>query len=277
MTATPDEAPSMPTMPDVQGSADSRNVAIDKVGVKDIRYPITLRDPRTGGTQSTVARVNMYVGLPHYQKGTHMSRFLEVLNAHHDSIRSDQVMQITRDMQRRLEAEEAHLELTFPYFIDKQAPVSKQVGKIDIEVSFECSSNHVDDFVMGIKVPATSLCPCSKEISLYGAHNQRCEMEVKVRFASNKKMWIEELFELVERCASTQVFAVLKRPDEKFVTEAAYDNPKFVEDIVRDLAVALDDEDRVVWYEVNSTNYESIHNHNAYAFIQRDKREGQRP
>ena len=258
-------------MPDVQGSADSRNVAIDKVGVKDIRYPITLKDPRTGGTQSTVAVVNMYVGLPHYQKGTHMSRFLEVLNTHHESIRSDQVMQITRDMQDKLEAEEAHLELTFPYFIDKEAPVSKQVGKLDIEVTIECTSNHVDDFVMGIKVPATSLCPCSKEISLYGAHNQRCEMEVRVRFAAGRRMWIEELFEIVERCASTQVFAVLKRPDEKYVTEAAYDNPKFVEDIVRDLAVALDQEDRIVWYEVNSTNYESIHNHNAYAMIKKNK------
>lgn len=277
LTHVEDDAVPAQPMPDVQGSADSRNVAIDKVGVRDIRYPITLHNPQTGGNQSTVAVVNMYVGLPHHQKGTHMSRFLEVLNAHHESIRSDEVMQITRDMQRRLEAEEAHLELTFPYFIDKPAPVSRQVGKIDIEVTLECSSNHVDDMVLGIKVPATSLCPCSKEISEYGAHNQRCEMEVRVRFAQGKKMWIEELFQLVEQGASTQVFAVLKRPDEKYVTEAAYDKPKFVEDIVRDLAIALDDEKRVVWYEVKSTNYESIHNHNAYAFIKRDKREGQRP
>jgi len=265
-------------MPDVQGSSDTRNVAIDKVGVKDIRYPITLVCPNPDdmaasptGQQSTVARINMYVGLPHYQKGTHMSRFLEVLNEHHDCIRSDQVMAITRDMQERLEAERAHLELTFPYFIEKKAPVSGMPGKLDIEVTFECSSNHVDDFVMGIKVPATSLCPCSKEISLYGAHNQRCEMEVKVRFAQDQSMWIEELFAMVEQCASTQVFAVLKRPDEKYVTEAAYDNPKFVEDIVRDLAVALDQENRIAWYSVDSTNYESIHNHNAYAYIERDK------
>jgi GTP cyclohydrolase I len=275
MTSTLSDSPTMQSMPDVQGAQDSRNVAIDKVGVKDIRYPITLKDPRTGGRQSTVAVVNMYVGLPHYQKGTHMSRFLEVLNVHHDSIRSDEVMQITRDMQEKLEAEEAHLELTFPYFIEKEAPVSRQLGKLDIEVTIECTSNHVDDFVLGIKVPATSLCPCSKEISLYGAHNQRCEMEVRVRFAQGQTMWIEELFELVEKGASTQVFAVLKRPDEKYVTEAAYDNPKFVEDIVRDLAVALDAEDRVAWYEVNSTNYESIHNHNAYAFVQKDKRRGE--
>jgi GTP cyclohydrolase I len=143
---------------------------------------------------------------------------------------------------------------------------------IDIEVSFEAASNHADDFIMGLKVPATSLCPCSKEISRYGAHNQRCEMEVRVRFAPGQKMWIEELFDVVEQAASAQVYPVLKRPDEKHVTEQAYDNPKFVEDIVRDLAIALDAEDRIAWYEVDSENYESIHNHNAYAMISRDKR-----
>lgn len=268
----PDASPHPVGMPDVQGKHDARNVAIDKVGVKHIRYPIALHCPATGGRQHTVARVNMYVGLPHYQKGTHMSRFLEVLNKHHESLRSDQMMGVCRDMKHRLEAEEAHLELTFPYFIDKKAPVTAQTGKIDIEVTFECISNATDDFVMGIKVPATSLCPCSKEISQYGAHNQRCEMEAKVRFRQGKYMWIEELFELVEQAASTQVFAVLKRPDEKHVTEAAYDNPKFVEDIVRDLALALDAEDRIVWYQVNSENFESIHNHNAYAMVEKDKR-----
>jgi GTP cyclohydrolase I len=261
-------------MPDVQGSQDLRRIAIDKVGVKDIRYPITLHCPATGGRQSTVAQVNMYVGLPHHQKGTHMSRFLEVLNHHHESIRSDQLIDICHDMKQKLEAEDAHLELAFPYFIDKTAPVSGQVGKIDIQVSFECSSNAVDDLILGIKVPATSLCPCSKEISEYGAHNQRCEIEVNVRFAPGQTMWIEELFDLCEQAASTQVFAVLKRPDEKYVTEAAFDNPKFVEDIVRDLAIALNGEDRIAWYQLNSTNFESIHNHNAYAFIERDKRSG---
>ena len=267
------ENPVAQGMPDVQGSQDHRKIAIDKVGVKDIRYPITLHCPVTGGSQSTVAHVNMYVGLPHHQKGTHMSRFLEVLNSHHESIRSDQLMGICHDMKDRLEAEEAHLELTFPYFIDKKAPVSGHVGKIDIEVSLECSSNAKDDLVLGIKVPATSLCPCSKEISAYGAHNQRCEIAVKVRFAPGKMMWIEELFDVVELAASTQVFAVLKRPDEKYVTEAAFDNPKFVEDIVRDLAIAFNGEDRICWYQLNSTNFESIHNHNAYAFIERDKRQ----
>lgn len=262
------------TMPDVQGSEDSRQVPINKVGVKDIRYPIALKCPDTEGKQHTVAMVNMYVALPHYQKGTHMSRFLEVLNKHHQGIDSSDVMEVARDMKARLEAEEAHLEMTFPYFIDKKAPVTGQPGKLDIEVTFEAVANGSEDFILGIKVPATSLCPCSKKISEYGAHNQRCEMEAKVRFVPGQFMWIEELFELVEKCASTQVFAVLKRPDEKFVTEDAYDNPKFVEDIVRDLALAMDDEDRIAWYSVASENFESIHNHNAYAVVERDKREG---
>lgn len=261
-------------MPDVQASHDTRRVAIDKVGVKNITYPITLKCPATGGVVHTVAQVNMYVGLPHYQKGTHMSRFLEVLNKHHESIRSDQVMQVCRDMKERLEAEEAHLELRFPYFIDKKAPVTGAPGKLDIQVTFDCTSDKKDDFILGVKAPAKSLCPCSKEISDYGAHNQRCLIEARVRFAEGKMMWIEELFELVEQAASTQVFAVLKRPDEKWVTETAYDNPKFVEDIVRDLALALENEDRIVWYQANSENFESIHNHNAYAFIEKDKRKG---
>ena len=260
-------------MPDVQGGKDSRQVPINKVGVKDIRYPIALMKPESDEKQHTVAMVNMYVALPHYQKGTHMSRFLEVLNKHHQGINSSDVMEVARDMKVRLEAEEAHLEMTFPYFIDKKAPVTGQAGKLDIEVTFEAVANSIEDFILGIKVPATSLCPCSKEISAYGAHNQRCEMEAKVRFVPGQSMWIEELFELVEKCASTQVFAVLKRPDEKFVTEDAYDNPKFVEDIVRDLAITLDDEDRIAWYQVASENFESIHNHNAYAVVERDKRE----
>ncbi|QQE11626.1 GTP cyclohydrolase I FolE2 [Planctomycetota bacterium] len=259
------------SMPDVQGSEDKRQIAINKVGVKDIRYPITLHCPATGGTQSTVAKINMYVGLPHYQKGTHMSRFLEVLNKHHESLRSDEIVEVCHDIKNRLNAEIAHLEMEFPYFIDKKAPVSGQVGKIDLEVKFECTCNHTDDMVMTITVPATSLCPCSKEISAYGAHNQRCHMIASVRIKEGQRMWIEELFDIVEQCASTQVFAVLKRPDEKWVTEAAYDNPKFVEDIVRDLARAMEADDRIAWYSVSSENFESIHNHNAYAVVERTK------
>ncbi len=272
--STTDTPPAATPMPDVQASHDARQIPIDKVGVKNITYPIRLHCPATGGVQHTVASVNMYVALPHHQKGTHMSRFLEVLNHHHEEIRSDQIMAICQDMKQRLEAEEAHLELRFPYFIHKKAPVTGSPGMLDVVVTFEACSNGSDDFVMGLKVPATSLCPCSKEISAYGAHNQRCEIEARVRFAKGQKLWIEELFAIVEAAASAPVFAVLKRPDEKWVTEVAYDHPKFVEDIVRDLAVALDREDRIVWYEINSENYESIHNHNAYAFIRKDKRSG---
>jgi len=259
-------------MPDVQASSDDRQIAIDKVGVKNVTYPIALKGPKGVGTQHTIANINMYVALPHHQKGTHMSRFLEVLNEHHESIQADQVMDVAHHMKERLEAETAHLEFEFTYFIDKKAPVTGAPSKLNIQVTFECTSNCQDDFVLGITVPATSLCPCSKEISEYGAHNQRCEMEVKVRTAPGQTMWIEDLFEVVEQAASTQVFAVLKRPDEKWVTERAYENPKFVEDIVRDLAAALDKDDRITWYSVDSTNYESIHSHNAYAYIERDKR-----
>ncbi len=262
-------------LPDIQSTGDRRNVAIDKVGVKGIRYPISLRKPDSlsgDGLLHTVATVNMYVALPHDQKGTHMSRFLEVLNENHDELSSDSLFEVCKAMKERLKSEEVHLELTFPYFIDKKAPVTGQSGKLDIDVTFEVVSNGTDDFILGMKVPATSLCPCSKEISRYGAHNQRCEMTVRVRLAGGQHLWIEELFGMIEQCASTQVFAVLKRPDEKWVTERAYENPKFVEDIVRDMALTLNADDRIVWYQCFSENFESIHNHNAYAFIERDKR-----
>ena len=263
-------------MADVQAASDARRIAINKVGVKDVTYPITLHCPATGGAQHTVAKVNMYVGLPHDQKGTHMSRFLEVLNRHHDELRSDQIMEVCRDIRKRLDAEEAHLELSFPYFIHKEAPVTGAPGMLEIGVTFEALSSAVpgqSTFVMGLNVPAMSLCPCSKEISDYGAHSQRCLIKVRVQFMPGKVMWIEQLFEIVEQSASAPVYAVLKRPDEKYVTEAAYDNPKFVEDIVRDLALKLDALDELASYQVTSENFESIHNHNAFAFIERDKRE----
>lgn len=259
-------------MPDVQSSADDRRVAIDKVGVKDVTYPMRLRT-RDGSEQNTVAKINMYVALPHTQKGTHMSRFLEVLNKHHaEPVTPDEIPEITRAIQERLEAEEAHFEASFTYFIKKKAPVSGMASLMDCEVTFECTSNGEADFILGVAAWATSLCPCSKEISEYGAHNQRCRIEAKVR--TNSLMWIEDLHELLEQAASTQVFATLKRPDEKWVTERAYENPKFVEDIVRDLAVTLEDDERIDWYRINSENFESIHSHNAYAEITRDKRQG---
>ncbi len=263
-------------LPDIQSTGDRRRVAINKVGVTNVRYPISLRTPGSGDGNEflhTVATINMFVSLPHDVKGTHMSRFLEVLNEYHTELCSDTLQLVANRMKEKLHSDDAYLELTFPYWIDKKAPVTGQSGKLDFDVAFEMASNGTDDFVMTLKIPATSLCPCSKEISEYGAHNQRCDMTVKVRTAEGVHLWIEELFSIVERCASTQVFSVLKRPDEKWVTERAYENPKFVEDIVRDLAVALNNDDRIVWYQCSSENYESIHNHNAYAFIECDKRE----
>lgn len=264
-------------MPDVQGKSDTRRVAIDKVGVKDVTYPMRLVVPagytETGapGEQTTVATINMYVSLPHYQKGTHMSRFVEVLNAHSGAITPSDIPAITRAIRERLGAADAHFEAKFTYFIRKLAPVTKMPGLMDYRVGFRCSSTAAgDDFVMSVLAPATSLCPCSKEISRFGAHNQRCHIEAAVRFKG--QMWIECLAGIIEKSASEQLYAVLKRPDEKHVTEGAYENPKFVEDIVRDLALGLDADERVRWYSITSENFESIHNHNAYAQITRDKR-----
>lgn len=258
-------------MPDVQAGADARKIAIDRVGVKSVTYPITLKTP-AGGEQTTVASINMYVSLPHHQKGTHMSRFLEVLNKHAHPLTPDCIATVAREIKRRLEAEDAHLELAFTYFIEKEAPVTGAKGLMDYQVAFAATCNHHDDFVMTVKAPAKSLCPCSKGISQYGAHNQRCHIEAQVRFQG--ALWIEDLVQMLEAAASSPVYAVLKRPDEKHVTEHAYDNPKFVEDIVRDLAGALDADERITWYRINSENFESIHNHNAYAEIVRDKRVG---
>ena len=256
-------------MPDVQGAADARNVAIDQVGVKAVRYPITLRQA-CGGEQNTVATINLYVSLPKHKKGTHMSRFLEILNHHHKAITPAQIIPILHEMKTKLDAADAHIEITFPYFIEKAAPVTGAKGLMDYICTFEGTSNGTDDFIMAVKAPATSLCPCSKEISQYGAHNQRCEITAKVRTKS--MLWIGDLVKIMEGAASAPVYAVLKRPDEKFVTEQAFENPKFVEDIIRDLAVALNKEERITWYSIESENFESIHNHNAYAKIERDKR-----
>lgn len=269
-------------IPDVQGTRDTRNVAIDRVGVKGVTYPIRLAQaPRVGGgEQSTVAMINMYVALPAEQKGTHMSRFLEALNDQHagtmPAVTPQSIPDITRSIARRLKASRAHFSAEFTYFIQKAAPVTGQVGLMDYRVSFSCDGGPDDDgdvdFVMGVTAPATSLCPCSKEISRFGAHNQRCLIEAKVRMVPGKGvLWIEDLVSLLEGAASCQVYSVLKRPDEKHVTEEAYENPKFVEDIVRDLALAMEGEPRIGWYSIGSENFESIHNHNAYARITRSK------
>lgn len=268
-SATEATAP-LATLPDIQGKADQRRVMIDKVGVKDVTYPITLKTP-CGRGQKTVAKINMYVSLPAERKGTHMSRFLEVLNEYADGIRPDRLAEMCSRLRDVLDAEVAHIEMEFTYFIKKFAPVTQQPGLMDYQVRFTCEANGRQDFVMSVTAPATSLCPCSKEISSFGAHNQRCLIMADVRFKD--MLWIEDLVEILESAASCEVYSVLKRPDEKFVTEEAFNNPKFVEDIVRDLAVALNRDDRITWYHIRSENFESIHNHNAYAEVTRDKRE----
>jgi GTP cyclohydrolase I len=273
MSSKPIHHPTIPaeaaSLPDVQGLPDRRRIAINKVGVKDVRYPITLRTP-CGGAQNTVANVNMYVSLPADRKGTHMSRFLEILNEYAEGIRPDRLLEMCAKLRERLDAGEAHIEMEFSYFIRKIAPITQSPGLMDYSVRFRASCNGENDFVMSVTAPATSLCPCSKEISEAGAHNQRCMITAEVRCKGF--LWIEDLVEILESTASCEVYPVLKRPDEKFVTEEAYRNPKFVEDIVRDLALTLNRDDRILWYHIRSENYESIHAHNAYAEITHDKR-----
>jgi GTP cyclohydrolase IB len=254
---------------DVQGSADNRRIAIDKVGIKDIRHPVRVRD-RSGSEQHTVATFNMYVYLPHDFKGTHMSRFVQVLNNHEREISVSSFKEMLTEMSERLESEAGHIEMRFPFFISKRAPVSGVESLLDYDVTFIGEiRNGLPTLEIKVIVPVTSLCPCSKEISAYGAHNQRSHVTVQVR--TQGFMWLEEVIELVEREASSELFGLLKRPDEKFVTERAYENPKFVEDMVRDVAKRLNEDERIVAYVVEAENFESIHNHSAYALIERDK------
>jgi GTP cyclohydrolase I len=256
-------------IPDVQNSADTRQIAINKVGIKSIRHPVKVQD-KSAGIQHTIAVFNMYVGLPHNFKGTHMSRFVEILNSHEREISVENFPVMLSDMVVKLEAETGHIEMNFPYFINKTAPVSGVQSLMDYDVTFigDICNGKITTSVR-VVVPVTSLCPCSKKISEYGAHNQRSHVTVTAR--TNDFVWIEEIVQLVEQEASCELFGLLKRPDEKYVTNAPYDNPKFVEDMVRDVAARLNAESRVDAYIVESENFESIHNHSAYALIERDK------
>jgi len=251
---------------DVQNTPDKRHLDIDKVGIKSIRHPISVKD-KTGGDQSTVAMFDMYVHLPHNFKGTHMSRFVEILNENERTISVKNFEKILGDMLERLESKAGDLEMTFPYFVNKRAPISGVESLLDYEVTF-IGSIKDNQFINQIKViiPVTSLCPCSKKISDYGAHNQRSHVTVTVE--TNDFVWIEDIIELVEKNASSELYGLLKRPDEKYVTEKAYDNPKFVEDMIRDIATDLNQNNKITSYTVESENFESIHNHSAYAMIQ---------
>jgi GTP cyclohydrolase I len=264
------KARDLQNIPDVQATPDSRKLAIDKVGVKAIRHPMRIQE-RSGAVQHTVATFNMYVGLPHHFKGTHMSRFVEILEAQEREITVDTFQQMVREMVQKLEAEEGQIEMSFPYFIEKKAPVSGVKSLLDYEVSFVSQIKKKKQcFSMKVVVPVTSLCPCSKKISERGAHNQRSHVTVTAQ--TNQFVWIEEIVDLAEKQASCELYGLLKRPDEKFVTERAYDNPKFVEDLVRDVAAVLNLDERIDAYVVESENFESIHNHSAYALIEKNKR-----
>ena len=263
------KARDLQNIPDVQALPDSRKLAIDKVGVKAIRHPVRIME-RSGGAQHTIATFNMYVGLPHQFKGTHMSRFVEILNAHEREISVETFKLMLDEMVERLEAQSGHIEMTFPYFVNKAAPISKVKSLMDYEVTFVGEIDKGEKcFKMKVVVPVTSLCPCSKRISDYGAHNQRSHVTITAR--TKGFVWIEELADYAEKHASSELYGLLKRPDEKFVTERAYDNPKFVEDMVRDIAAELNRDRRIEWYRVESENFESIHNHSAYALIEKDK------
>ncbi|MFO7813668.1 MAG: GTP cyclohydrolase FolE2 [Pelovirga sp.] len=252
-------------MPDLQQSSDERRIPIDKVGVKDIRYPIVVQD-KYRERQYTVARVNMYVDLPAHFKGTHMSRFIEVLNLYHGEISVENIETILTEMKKRLGADRAHLELDFPYFIEKRAPVSGARGLLEYQCRMVGTLADQFDFMLEARVPVTSLCPCSKEISERGAHNQRSLVTVRVRYTEH--IWLEDLIAWVEECASCEVYALLKREDEKAVTERAYDNPMFVEDMVRAVTEKLAGQERIRWFSIQCENFESIHNHSAYAMVE---------
>ena len=255
-------------MKDVQNERDHRNIPIDKVGIKNLRYPIRVKD-RRDGTQNTIACINMYVDLPQEYKGTHMSRFVEMLHLLKPEISLKKFSVLLEGMKQNLDAASAHIEVSFPYFIEKQAPVSSAPGLMDYNCRIIGSSNSRNeiDLVSEVNVPITSVCPCSKEISDEGAHNQRGVVQLQTRF--KRFIWLEDMIELVESCASCDVFSVLKRVDEKNVTEKGYSNPKFVEDVVRDVAERLMADDNITWFSVSAENFESIHNHSAYAQITR--------
>lgn len=255
----------MASLPDQQNSEDHRKIRIDQVGVKGLRYPIQVKD-KAHSVQNTVAQVAMTVDLPHHFKGTHMSRFVEVLNSHGSLVHVENINEILKEMQTRIHAEAAHITLEFPYFIEKKAPVSHSKGLVDYQARFDASvCGNKTDFILTVIVPVTTLCPCSKAISDYGAHNQRGYVTLAIR--SSKTVWIEDAIALIESCASSEIFSLLKRTDEKYVTERAYDHPVFVEDLVRNIAVKLNDHPDITWYKVEVENVESIHNHSAYACI----------
>ncbi|MCD6587843.1 MAG: GTP cyclohydrolase I FolE2 [Candidatus Fermentibacteraceae bacterium] len=260
-------------MKDVQNTPDTRNIALKEAGIKNLSYPITILD-REDREQRTVADIQMSVSLPHHFKGTHMSRFLEVLTSSGCRFTGSTIPTVLNKLKQTLQAESARIRIEFPYFLTKKAPVSRSEAKMSYNCVFTGESTaSTHDFVLTVTVPVSTLCPCSKEISESGAHNQRgyITMDVRTRQlpdGSFAMIWIEELVEIAEASASSPLYTILKRPDEKFVTEQAYNNPVFVEDIVRNVAEKLRADSRVTQFTVTAENHESIHNHNAYAVVE---------
>lgn len=256
-------------MEDVQGTLDTREIPINRVGIKDLTHPITIVN-RDGTQSNSVATFSMSVSLPHDQKGTHMSRFLQILNESETKVSAKDFHKMLQNMIQRLEADAGSIEMQFTYFIEKTAPVSgvKSLMDYQVNLSGQIESGHLAS-TLEVTVPVKSLCPCSKKISEYGAHNQRSHLTVGINCSN--RIWLDELITTIEAQASAELFAILKRPDEKYITERAYDNPKFVEDVVRDVAAELNNHNAVDRYYVHAENFESIHNHSAFAVIEHDK------
>jgi len=253
-------------MADVQSMRDDRRIPIKKVGVKGLRYPITVLD-RANSIQHTTATVNLFADLPHDFKGTHMSRFIEVFNAHRRDLSMPRFLAMLDELRATLEAETSYSDVHFPYFIEKSAPVSGQKGMMSYECAYEGAvSNSEREFWVSVAVPVQTVCPCSKAISEYGAHNQRGLVRVRVKLGPF--FWIEDLVSVVEKSASSDVYTLLKREDEKYVTERAFEKPMFVEDVVREVFVGLKEIGSFPRFSVEAENFESIHNHSAYAFVE---------
>ena len=258
-------------LPDTQNKVDTRQIVIDKVGIKDISHPITYID-RDGNRMPTIGNFTMTVTLPEDVKGTHMSRFIEILNNGPCEFNSANFDRIIDKVRERLDSDTAHITLDFPFFRKKQAPSSGVESLMDYQVTlYGVLDKGESEVMMKVVVPVTSLCPCSKSISKYGAHNQRSHITIKAKANKGQVLYIEDLIDLAERKASCELYAILKRDDEKHVTERAYDNPAFVEDLVRDIALELNNDDRIIYYRLESENFESIHNHSAYALIENQK------
>ncbi|MBF0408931.1 MAG: GTP cyclohydrolase I FolE2 [Candidatus Riflebacteria bacterium] len=256
-------------MDDIQCEKDERNISIDRVGIKGLTYPVTVLD-RVNGTQHSVGKIEMYVDLPRHYRATHMSRFVEVFHEYRDEITFPHIKGILKAIKRKLSAERAEMKVYFPYFVEKSAPISRAKSMMKYDCTFQGTLDSVFDFVITVNVPVTALCPCSKAISKYSAHNQRSMVSLSVRF--DKFVWIEDLITLCEESASADLYSLIKRPDEKFLTEKAYENPRFAEDLAREVASRAEARPEIVWYAVEIENIESIHAHNAYAFLKKDKR-----